>query len=37
MIRPILRNGADVLHQPALPVDALTPAIQQLIDDMVQT
>ena len=37
MIRPILRHGADVLHRPALPVDALTPDIQQLIDDMVQT
>ena len=37
MIRPILRHGADVLHRPALPVDALTADIQQLIDDMVQT
>jgi len=37
MIRPILRHGADVLHRPALPVEALTPDIQQLIDDMVQT
>jgi len=37
MIRPILRHGADVLHRPALPVQAPTPDIQQLIDDMVQT
>ena len=37
MIRPILRHGADVLHRPAQPVPALTPDIQQLIDDMVQT
>ena len=37
MIRPILRHGADVLHRPAQPVQALTPDIQQLIDDMVQT
>ena len=37
MIRPILRYGADVLHQPAAPVDAITPEIQQLIDDMIQT
>jgi peptide deformylase len=37
MIRPILRHGADVLHRPAQPVPAVTPDIQQLIDDMVQT
>ena len=37
MIRPILRYGADVLHQPAAPVDAITPEIQQLIDDMIHT
>jgi peptide deformylase len=37
MIRPILRHGADVLHRPARPVDAVTPEIQQLVDDMVQT
>lgn len=37
MIRPILRHGADVLHRPAAPVDAITPEIQRLIDDMVQT
>jgi peptide deformylase len=37
VIRPILRYGAEVLHQPAAPVDGITPEIQQLIDDMIQT
>ena len=37
MIRPILRYGADVLHAPAAPVAELTPEIQRLIDDMIQT
>ena len=37
MIRPILRHGASVLHQPAQPVAEITPDIQQLIDGMVQT
>ena len=37
MIRPILRYGADVLHAPAEPVGDITPDIQQLIDDMIQT
>jgi peptide deformylase len=37
MIRPILRYGADVLHAPASPVAELTPDVQQLIDDMIQT
>ena len=37
MIRPILRHGAAVLHAPAQTVPAVTPEIQQLIDDMVQT
>jgi len=37
MIRPILRHGADVLHRRAEPVDAITPELQQLIDDMIQT
>ena len=37
MLRPIVRYGADVLHQPAAPVEAITPAIQTLIDDMIQT
>lgn len=37
MIRPILRYGADVLHAPAEPVGQITPDVQQLIDDMIQT
>ena len=37
MIRPILRYGAGVLHAPAEPVGEITPDIQQLVDDMIQT
>ena len=37
MIRPILRYGEQVLHQPAAPVTDITPDILQLIDDMIQT
>jgi peptide deformylase len=37
MLRPIVRYGADVLHVPAAPVEAVTPEIQALIDDMIQT
>ena len=37
MIRPILRYGASVLHAPAEPVSDITPDVQQLIDDMIQT
>jgi peptide deformylase len=37
VIRPIIRYGADVLHQPARPVAEITADITQLIDDMVQT
>jgi len=37
MIRPILRYGEQVLHQPSAPVTDITEDIQQLIDDMVQT
>ena len=37
MLRPIVRYGADVLHGPAAPVNDLTPEIQTLIDDMIQT
>jgi peptide deformylase len=37
MIRPIVRYGADVLHQPAAPVEVVTPEIQALVDDMIQT
>ena len=37
MIRPILRFGADVLHQPAGTVSEVTPEIERLIEDMIQT
>jgi peptide deformylase len=37
MIRPILRHGASVLHRQAASVTELTPDIQHLIDDMIQT
>jgi peptide deformylase len=37
MIRPILRHGASVLHEQARPVDALTPEIDRLLDDMIDT
>jgi peptide deformylase len=37
MIRPILRYGEEVLHQPASPVTDVTAEIQQLIDDMIET
>ena len=37
MIRPILRYGADVLHVPAEPVGEITPEVERLIDDMIQT
>lgn len=37
MIRPILRYGADALHRAAAPVSDVTPDIQRIIDDMIQT
>lgn len=37
MIRPILRLGADTLHTPALPVASITPEIDQLVADMIDT
>jgi peptide deformylase len=37
MIRPILRYGAQALHRPATPVNDITPEVQQLVDDMIQT
>jgi peptide deformylase len=37
MIRPILRWGERVLHDPAAPVGDITTDILQLIDDMIQT
>src|SRR5438477_5834282 len=37
MIRPILKYGDQVLHDPAQPVAALTPEIDRLVDDMIET
>ena len=37
MIRPILRYGDSTLHQPARPVDVITPDIERLIDDLIET
>jgi peptide deformylase len=37
MIRPIVRYGVDTLHRPADAVDQITPDIQSVIDDMIQT
>ena len=37
MIRPILKYGDGILLQPARRVDAITPEIEQLIDDMIET
>jgi peptide deformylase len=37
MIRPILRYGEGVLHRRADPVDAITPEIDRLVDDLIET
>jgi len=37
MIRPILKYGDQVLHDAAQAVDAITPEIGRLIDDMIET
>jgi peptide deformylase len=37
VIRPIVKYGKDVLHQPAASVEEITPDLQRLIDDMVET
>jgi peptide deformylase len=37
MIRPILKYGDQTLHRPAAPVEAVTPEIERLVDDMIQT
>lgn len=37
MLRPILRYGVDVLHRLAQPVQEITPEIERLVDDMIQT
>jgi peptide deformylase len=37
MIRPILKYGDQVLHDPARPVDAITSEVDRLIEDMIET
>ena len=37
MLRPIVRHGASVLHRAAEPVTDITPEIDALVDDMIQT
>ena len=37
MLCPILRLGDSILTEPARPVAAITPAIESLIDDMIET
>jgi peptide deformylase len=37
VLRPILRLGDPILSQPARPVEAVTPEIETLIDDMIET
>jgi peptide deformylase len=37
MIRPILRYGDSLLHQPASDVSLVDESVQQLIDDMIET
>jgi peptide deformylase len=37
MIRPLLRHGEPVLHRRAEPVESLTPEIQTVVEDLVQT
>jgi peptide deformylase len=37
MIRPILKYGDHLLHQRASPVDAVTPDVERLVDDLIET
>jgi peptide deformylase len=37
VLRPILRLGDSILSEPARAVEAITPEIEQLIDDMIET
>jgi peptide deformylase len=37
MIRPILRYGESLLHQPASNVDVVDDRVQRLVDDMIET
>jgi peptide deformylase len=37
MIRPILKYGDRILHEPTRPVETITPEIDRLIEDMIET
>jgi peptide deformylase len=37
MLRPILKFGDEVLHAPALLVEAITPDVERIVDDMIET
>ena len=37
MIRPILKYGDTILHDRAQPVSTITPEVERLIDDMIET
>jgi peptide deformylase len=37
MIRPILKYGDSTLHGRAEPVDTITPEVERLVDDMIET
>jgi peptide deformylase len=37
MLRPILKYGDTTLHAAAGPVEAITPEIERLVDDMIET
>jgi peptide deformylase len=37
MIRPILKYGDTVVHDRAKPIEAITPDINRLVDDMIET
>ena len=37
MLRPILKYGDPLLHEPAQPVEAVTLEIDRLVDDMIET
>src|SRR5919198_1502823 len=37
MIRPILKYGDAVLHERTSPIDSITPDVDRLIDDMIET
>jgi peptide deformylase len=37
MIRPILKYGDGVLRERATPVDAVTPDVEHLVDDLIET